>query len=36
MFLTRVIDTVLKLLAVYINLLISSTVDATMILTIFY
>ena len=31
MFLTRVIDTVLKLLAVYINLLISSTVDATMI-----
>ena len=31
MFLTRVIDTVLKLLAVYINFLISSTVDATMI-----
>lgn len=31
MFLTRVIDTVLELLAVYINLLISSTVDATMI-----
>lgn len=31
MFLTRVIDTVLKLLAVYINLFISSTVDATMI-----
>ena len=31
MFLTRVIDTVLKLHAVYINLLISSTVDATMI-----
>ena len=31
MFLTRVIDTVLKQLAVYINLLISSTVDATMI-----
>lgn len=31
MFLTRVIDTVFKLLAVYINLLISSTVDATMI-----
>lgn len=31
MFLTRVIDTVLKLLAVYISLLISSTVDATMI-----
>lgn len=31
MFLTRVIDTVLKLLAVYINLLISSTIDATMI-----
>lgn len=31
MFLTRVIDTVLKLRAVYINLLISSTVDATMI-----
>lgn len=31
MFLTREIDTVLKLLAVYINLLISSTVDATMI-----
>lgn len=30
MFLTWVIDTVLKLLAVYINLLISSTVDATM------
>ena len=31
MFLTSVIDTVLKLLAIYINLLISSTVDATMI-----
>ena len=31
MFLTWVIDTVLKLPAVYINLLISSTVDATMI-----